>query len=219
MTTINELILQVSGDLLNDGFIRWSKEDLVVCYNSAVAALATYRPDLFTHTVTLTCVAGAKQAMPAGSLKLMEVERNTGGRKTRFIPRGVLDDLDPDWICGEGAEAAEAYCYEESNPGAFWLYPGVVEGVRVDVVLSALPAPITTDDLGSDAAIQFDAAYVTPCMDWMIFRAYLKDSDNTANSARGQLHLQAFAQFLGVKIKTDSTIQSIKNQKYQANQG
>ena len=218
MQTIQELLNTVSRELTDEGPLRrWTQDDLVKYYNSAVAALATYRPDIFATTKTVTCVAGTRQTLPTGARRLIEVERNTNGRKLRFCELGVLDDMEPDWMCSTGSTEAEAYAYDESNPTVFWLYPGVADGVQVDVVASVTPEPVTVSQITQP--LPFDAAFFTPCMDWIIYRAYMRDADDTANSARGQLHLQAFAQYLGIKLEADRALSQRRQQKFQTNQG
>lgn len=217
--TISELLDRISIELTDVGRVSWSVGDLVSYYNSAIAAIANYRPDLFAVTRAISCQAGTRQALPAGAITLLEVERNTGGRRTRYFDRGDLDDLDPDWMMGEGATEAEAYLYESSNPKVFWLYPGVQAGASVDVVMSELPEPVTVSDVEGGAPMQVEDTYATACMDWIISRAYLRDADNTVNSARGQLHLQSFSQYLGIKIQSDGAIFSGREQKFQANKG
>lgn len=219
MTPIKDLLDRVSIELTDKMRTHWSLEDLVHYYNSAIASIANYRPDIFATTQTIDCVVGTRQALPAGAIKLIEVERNTGGRKIRYFERGQLDDQDPEWMAGTDASEAEAYLFEPTNPRTFWLYPGVVAGVKIDLVLSVLPAPVKVAQVEAGDLLQVDDTYFTPCMDWIIYRAYLRDSDETANSARGQLHLQAFAQYLGIKIETDSTLVSIRDKKFQTNQG
>ncbi|UNU87614.1 DUF6682 family protein [Aeromonas dhakensis] len=219
MALIKDLLDRVSLELTDKSRIHWSLEDLVHYYNSAISSIANYRPDIFATTQTISCVAGTRQALPVGAIKLIEVERNTGGRKIRYFERGQIDDLDPEWMTGKDASEAEAYFFEPTNPRIFWLYPGVAADVKVDLVLSVLPTPVTVAQVEAGEPLQVDDTYFTPCMDWIIYRAYLRDSDETANSARGQLHLQAFAQYLGIKIETDSTLISIRDKKFQSNQG
>ncbi|MGL4824319.1 MAG: DUF6682 family protein, partial [Plesiomonas shigelloides] len=85
--------------------------------------------------------------------------------------------------------------------------------------LSALPAPVDVAQVESGVALQVDDTFLTPCMDWIIYRAYLRDSDDTANSARGQLHLQAFAQYLGIKLQMERAVIAVRDDKFQTNQG
>ena len=80
MSTIKALLERISIELTDKARTSWSAADLVSYYNSAIAAIANYRPDVFAQTQEFTCVAGTRQAMPAGAVKLIEVERNTGGR-------------------------------------------------------------------------------------------------------------------------------------------
>lgn len=219
MSTIKSLLERVSIELTDKERVSWPLDALLSYYNSAIAAIANYRPDIFAQTLTFICVAGTRQPIPAGAIKLIEVERNTGGRKLRFFERGVLDDLDPEWMMGAGASEAEAYLYEPTNPRTFWLYPGVAAGMKIDLVLSFLPPPVTLTELDAGKPLQVDDSFLTPCMDWIIYRAYLRDSEQTANAARSQLHLKAFAEYLGIKIETDGTLVSIRDKKFQTNQG
>lgn len=218
MQTIQDLLATVSRELTDEGPLRrWTQDDLVKYYNSAVAALATYRPDIFATTKTVTCVAGTRQALPVGARRLIEVERNTMGRKLRYCERGVLDDMDPDWMRSTGSTEAEAYSYDETNPSVFWIYPGVAANTQVDVVASVMPEQVSVDQISQP--LPFDQAFHTPCMDWIIYRAYMRDADDTANSMRGQMHLQAFAQYLGIKIESDKALSQRRQQKFQTNQG
>ncbi|WP_421174106.1 DUF6682 family protein [Aeromonas enteropelogenes] len=219
MQTIKELLDLVSLELSDKLRLRWTLDDLVVYYNAAVAAMANYRPDIFAHTHPFRCVAGTKQALPDGAIKLIEVERNTGGRKVRFFERGVLDDLEPDWLTGQDAEEVEAYCYEATTPKAFWVYPGVVSGVQIDLTVSQLPELVTTADVEAGATLPVDATYHTPLLDWIMYRAYLRDADDTVNSSRGQSHMQSFANYLGVTLQSDKALSSVRQQRYQTNQG
>lgn len=202
MTTVLSVLNMVSRELTDESNRSWTLASLVSYYNSALAAMANYRPDLFAHTLVHTCVAGTRQTLPPGAGQLITVERNTGGGAIRFIEHAQLDEQDPEWVNGTGHQVVEAYCYDVANPGVFWLYPGVAEGVRVDVVLCVLPAAVTTMSLTAGAEVALDDAWLTPLMDWIVYRAYLRDSDDAANSARGQLHQQAFANYLGVSIET-----------------
>lgn len=218
-TTIKSILDTVSRELTDESRTVWSLADMVGYYNSAIAAIANYRPDIFAETIPLSCAAGTRQDIPAGAVKFIEVERNTGGRKIRYIERGQLDDQDPDWMASIGSSAAEAYCYQVTNPRAFWLYPGVTAGTSVDLVLSVLPEQATEASVTAGEATPIDATWHTPLMDWIIYRAYMRDADDVVNSNRGQMHLQSFAQYLGVTIETDQAIASTRSTKYQTNQG
>lgn len=88
MSTIKSLLERVSIELTDKERVSWPLDALLSYYNSAIAAIANYRPDIFAQTLTFICVAGTRQPIPAGGIKLIEVERNTGGRKIRFLSEG-----------------------------------------------------------------------------------------------------------------------------------
>ena len=218
MQTILDMLNTAARELTDEGPVkRWTQVDLLKFYNSAVSAIANYRPDIFATTQTVTCVTGAKQALPTGARRLIEVERITGGRVLRVIQRNVLDEADPDWMTGTTTNTPEAYCYDESNPSVFWLYPPVTLGLKVDIVASVTPPIVAIEQINT--ALPFDQTYQTPCLDWILYRAYMRDSEDTVNANRAQLHLQSFAQFLGIKLESDRSLSQRRLEKSQANKG
>ncbi|MCH7373788.1 hypothetical protein MM182_00060 [Aeromonas sp. MR19] len=209
---VSEMLNRASIELTDTQRISWGLDDLLSYYNSAISAIASARPDIFIKTQLFACAAGTRQTAPAGTIKLIDVERNTlTGKTIRYVSRADLESLIPSWASSTGGVETELYVHEPTNITAFWLYPGVQAGVNVDLVLSILPATVTKATVESGVNVQVDDRYITPCLDWIMYRAFMRDSEVTANASRGQLHLQSFKQALSVSTETDATMLAMRD--------
>ncbi|MGL6006974.1 phage adaptor protein [Aeromonas sobria] len=215
---VSEILNRASTELTDTPRISWGLEDLISYYNSAISAIASARPDIFIKTQPFACAAGTRQTAPAGTIKLIDIERNTlNGKSIRYVSRADLESLIPSWASSTGGEEAELYIHEPTNISAFWLYPGVKAGMSVELVLSILPTPVTRAEVESGVSVQVDDRYITPCLDWIIYRAFMRDSEVTANASRGQLHLQSFSQALSVSTETDATMLAMRDSQASTN--
>lgn len=209
---ISELLDRASIELTDTQRISWGLTDLIAYYNSAISAIASARPDIFIKTQAFACAAGTSQSTPTGAIKLIDVERNTlTGLPISHVSRATIESADPDWTASTGKERAVHYIHEPTNAKTFWLYPGVKAGMSVDLVLSILPTPATKAMVDAGEAVQVDDQYVTPCLDWILYRAFMRDADITANANRGQLHLQSFTQAISTTAETDSAMMAIRD--------
>lgn len=208
LITSNE-ILNRCNKLLNDnGFIRWTKAELLDYLNDAQRAIVLRRPDAYTtDDDTFACVAGTKQTLPADALRLIDIPRNGTGRaiKGPYV-RGVLDDNYPTWYAGNTATEAELFIYDERNPKTFYLYPGVVNATVLTVVYSTAPAAITMVQNDADQVISLDDIFVNALIEWVLYRCYMKDAEYASNSNNSQMHLSAFKAQLGEKSQADGAM-------------
>lgn len=208
---VSELLNRASIELTDTQRIYWGLDDLLSYYNSAISAIASARPDIFIKTQPFACAAGTRQTAPAGTIKLIDVERNSlTGKTIRYVSRADLESLIPSWASSAGGTEAELYIHEPTNITTFWLYPGVKAGTSVDLVLSILPTPVTKSEVGSGASTQIDDRYITPCLDWIMYRAFMRDSEVTANASRGQIHFQSFTHAMSVSTETDTTMLAMR---------
>ena len=202
---VSDMLNRASIELTDTQRIGWGLEDLISYYNSAISAIASARPDIFIKTQSFACAAGTRQTAPAGTIKLIDIERNTlTGKSIRYVSRADLESLIPSWASSTGGEEAELYIHEPTNITAFWL-------------LSILPTPATRAMVESGAQVEVDDRYITPCLDWIMYRAFMRDSEVTANASRGQLHLQSFTQALSVSTETDATMIAMRDNQASTN--
>lgn len=193
--------------------IRWPVAELVRYLNDGQREVALYRPDSLVTSATLTCVAGTKQALPAGASKLIEVVRNATGAKkaVRLANREILDAQIPGWHNAAGVAELLHYMYDPRDPKVFYVYPPATTSAQLDVVYSAYPADVAEP---GDAAlysavtgnIGIPDIYANALQDYILYRAYTKDSEYAGNTARAQAHYAAFANALGVEIKATVSV-------------
>ena len=211
-------ILDRANILLNDpGFIRWPKQELLNYYNDAAKAIVLVRPDAHTKHVDFSCAAGTKQSLPSDALRLIDVVRNFNGSVIRYVPRKALDDSYPEWHTSATATKVSAFTYDERDPKIFFLYPGPAAAVKVDVVYSVAPQSKTlaeVEDTSTPAIADLDDIYINPLIDFIMYRAFLKDSEYAANANRSQGHYQAFLQQLGDKTTVDSNQEQRKAEQF-----
>lgn len=208
IVTSNE-ILQRVNKLLNDtGYVRWPKDELLNYLNDAQRAIVLRRPDSFCADIDdFACVAGTKQSLPADALRLIDVPRNASGRAIKGpYDRSVLDDNYPEWYAGNTADVAELFIYDERNPKTFYVYPGVVDATELTVVYSKAPQAITMEDSESNTVIALDDIYVNAIIEWVLYRAYMKDAEYAADPNKSQMHMNAFRSQLGEKGQADSAM-------------
>lgn len=194
------------------GFVRWTKVELLGWLNDACKEVVVHRPDASTVYAPFPCEAGTRQSLPSAALRLIDIPRNTSGGPVTQVDRAVLDEQLPTWhtLPAVPASAVEHFCYDSRDPATFWVYPRVEASTSIDIVYSSVPADITSaeTDLSDipDETLNVSDAYANAVLDYMLYRAYSKDTAYAGNMSRAQMHLQGFATTLGIKIRTDAAI-------------
>ena len=181
-------ILARIKDILQDTTsVRWPEAELLRYINDAQREIVNYRPESSATTANIQLVAGTKQSLPSGGLRLIKVTRNmsdtsggaTGKRAIRIVNVDLLNTQEPDWndptVSGDAAHGTTVkhYIFDEDDPKNFYVYPGVSGNAYVEIVYSDSPT-----DLGNTSAvISVDDIYANAIMDYVLFRAYQKDSE------------------------------------------
>ena len=188
--------------------IRWPVPELVRYLNDGQREVVMYRPDSMVTNATITCVAGSKQALPTNGAKLIEVVRNGAGsrRAVRMVNREILDAQTPNWHNLTGVNEVLHFMYDPRDPRVFYVYPPATTSAQLDIVYAAYPADITEPADGSlytavTGNISLPDIYGNVLQDYILYRAYSKDSEYAGNGNRSQAHYAAFANALGIEIK------------------
>lgn len=205
-------------DILQDSTsVRWPVDELVRYLNDGQREIALYRPDALVTNDTITLVAGSKQSLPVEASKLIEVVRNnsTGAqpsvRSVRLVNREILDAQTPGWHDLTGQEEILHYMYDVRDPTVFYVYPPAVGATaRLDVVYSVYPTDIVEPGAGAlytdvTGTLSVPDIYGNVIQDYILYKAYMKDSEYAGNAQRAQAHYAAFANALGLEIQ--ATIQ------------
>lgn len=189
--------------------IRWPVNELVRYLNDGQREIVLHRPDAMRTNAAVTLVAGSRQTLPSGGTKLIEVVRNSGGgkRSVRQVNREILDAQSPGWHNLTGVTEVLHFTYDPRDPTTFYVYPPAASsGASVDLVYAAMPTDITEPADGAlytavSGNVSVPDIYGNVIQDYILYRAYTKDSTYAGNAARAQAHYTMFANALGIEIK------------------
>ena len=210
-TTKVATLIDTAGIILQDtSQVRFPQAELMTFLNDAQREIVLHRPDAKTVNGTMTCVAGSKQSIPSTGLRLIDVVRNDGGRAITQIDRKILDETLPDWhnTTADATKKVEHFVYDPADPKNFYVYPNATTSMDIEVIYSTAPADIT---YSSTAVITLDDIYANAILDYMLYRAYQKDSEYAGNAERSMMHYQSFANALGIKSRADAAIDPMPN--------
>ena len=214
-----DLIVRAQTLLQDEDSVRWTVAELQYWLNDAYKETIGLRPDANTQTAEYTCVAGPRQVLTGSfpnAIRLVEVVRNlaTTSNKTsvRLTDRKSLDTQRRSWYADTATASVELYMFDPRTPKEFLVYPPATTAARLEVIYSVLPAEHTLSDAqlinpATAETIRIDDIFATALYDYMLYRAYSKDSEQTAMMQRAVAHYQAFQNALGTKQQVDAASQ------------
>lgn len=203
------IIRRVAETLQDTTSIRWPINELVRYLNDGQREIVLHRPDSMVTNAAQPLAAGSKQSIPANGAKLIEVVRNSGGAKRaiRVCEREILDAQAPGWHGLTGVTEVLHFMYDPRDPKVFYVYPpAAASGASVDLVYAALPTDVTEPADGAvytsvTGNISVPDIYGNALQDFILYRAYTKDSEYAGNAQRAVNHYTAFANALGVELR------------------
>lgn len=208
--TAQSIIRRCVDTLQDPTSIRWPVADLVRYLNDGQREVVIHRPDATVTYGTKTLTSGTRQTIPTDGMKLIEVLRNTAGTKraVRLCSREVLDAQVPGWHGLTGVTEILHFMFDPRDPKVFHVYPpAAAANASVEVSYGAYPVNVSENiaDGSTWSAVTGDIGlpdqYANPLCDYVLYRAYSKDSEYAGNSARAIAHYTAFANALGLEIK------------------
>ena len=208
--TAQSIVHRVVDILQDTTSVRWPVSELVRYLNDGQREVVLYRPDATIKSATVTCVAGAKQTLPTDGAKLIDVIRNSASAGTnkavRMVAREVLDAQIPNWYGLTGELDVVHFTYDPRDPKTFFVYPPALTTTRVDITYSAFPTDVSEPAAGStydDVSGNLDLPdiYGNVVTDYILYRAYSKDSEYAGNAQRAQAHYGAFANALNIEVQ------------------
>ncbi len=189
---------------------RWSQQTLLDYLNDAQREIVLYRPDANPVNASFTLAANSsKQTLPTAALRLMKVYKNLNPNKSSIaaIDRAVLDDKIENWYEAT-ATAVEYYVYDGIDPKIFYVYPHTTASdATIELVYSSLPSEITIGNFNTaTTVIGLDDIYANTILDYMLYRAYHKDTEFAGDMQKAGSFLATFQNSLGVKNQVDASV-------------
>jgi hypothetical protein len=217
---VRDVLLRSQKLIQDETGIRWPLPELACWFNDGTREVAIHKPSASARSVLLPLVRGTRQTIPAGALMLLRVIRNLkdgsidearlGGRSVRIVNRDVLDTQHPSWHDADVASFAKQvkhFVFDESDPTAFYVYPGNDGQGQVEALVSHSPTPVaTTGETLDDYAVDLPLpdVYANAVLDYVLYRAYSKDASFAENMERANAHYNAFATSIGLKRQNEN---------------
>lgn len=202
MAKVSSLTTRAGKILKDANHVRWTDAELLLWYNDAVRDTVQFDTAANSKHVTQILAAGARQSIPADAVALLDVAGNINadgshGSQIFMCDRKALDAFMPKWQAGSQKTSVQNAMYDPGDRKTYYVYPPVAAGTKIEIVHSFIPSEAT--NAASDD-IALDPQYFTPLLDYMLWRAFSKDSENPASKARADSHSSAFQSALAAIV-------------------
>jgi hypothetical protein len=200
-------VIDAAHALLADINTYWQDIYLLSWLNSGLKEVAIYKPNAHVITASVQCQPGTKQVLPAGGLMPIDISRNMGvngtapGKVITPLSRQSLDSSNPDWHTTAPSAVAKHFVYDPRYPKMYYVYPPQpATGMGyIELTYGATPESLT--DLSG--TIWLDSIFENILVDYIVYRAYGRDSTDPASAAASKSHYDAFTTALGVRVQTE----------------
>lgn len=201
------LISRIQDTLQDSTGVRWPEAELLRYINDAQREIVNFKPEAKATHANVTLSTGTEQSLPSGGIRLIKVVRNmasaasdaAAGKVIRIVDLDILNTQDPDWhdpnVTGDSAHGTvvKHYAFDPDDPKKYYVYPGVSGSAYAEVVYSASP----TDLSATSDTIDIDDIYGNAIVDFVLYRAYLKDAEYAGNAQRASTHYSLFTNSIG----------------------
>ena len=194
MATVQSILDKAELLLIDETNIHWSETELLGWLNDAYKVIVKNVPQSSVKRISYTGLTANKpdQALPSDAIVLLGMHYNTAsGKEVSLISNEALDSSIPSWYTQAGTGDIKHYVYSSLNPKLVWLYPNPTVNTSVEISYSFVPE--SADTSGN---CLLDDTYITSIIDYILYRAYLKDSQSGGDSSRATVAYQAFLQTL-----------------------
>lgn len=223
MPTIKTVVREVSSSLLDQKpgkeYSRWKVQELLSYLRDALASLSSYRPDAFSSTEAVTLQPGRMQRLPEGAVSLSSIDSNVDGSESpvtianhtlarAFNPRACGESSNSKDCAGNPQYRVRSYTYDPKAPTVFYISPPVPSSGAYSVQATVIRNPPDIDSTNWNDDIGVDLKYVPILKDYMLGRAYGKETESVTSMRLASTHMAAFYQALGVNYKQESRFHS-----------
>jgi len=189
-------VIERARIILQDaGSDYWEQTELPKWLTDGRKEAYNLRPDLYQKTEVVTLDEGYAQELPNGSRKLFEVIRNASHpdkRRITLVDDDTLSRHRPKWRSEDPADEIIHYLYTEARAGVYEVYPPANDDpVTIEICYAKIPEDIAT--YNSDTQLKEEGEYAQALVDYILYRAFLKESDTVPVSfQRAAQHYAAF---------------------------
>lgn len=195
MTTASEIITRAARIIHDEKFSRWSKAEMLDWASEAQIVVAR-NPGVYNRTVVIDLDKGSRQHLPDDGWSLITVTSNLDGgvpvSAVKITTRELLDAFCPMWHRMPTQQLVENYIYDNRRPTEFSVYPPNDGTGHIEVVYMAIPARFTSDE----DELVVDDTYIPALVNYIVYRAYCKESEYAPGIQNAQAYFSAYQQEL-----------------------
>lgn len=191
--------------LFDDTHVAHPEAELLDWLNDGQRVAVIHKPDANSVVQTVQLQEGTEQVIPTDADRFIRLIRNMGAdglTPGRIIRQGDWEDMDhnnPSWHTDTADGEVRHYFYDARFPQSFFVWPPQPDPAHhVQGAFSMATADV--DD--PDNPITISDLYADALLNWMLFRAYSKDSKRR-DPAKAASYYNLFATQLGIKERME----------------
>lgn len=208
--TIKHVSMQLSDQRQNHEYVRWKVNDLHDYLNQGLMEIGAYRPDAFANTYEIDLVPGRVQQAPNGDA--VQSISDSDGRMVHKSDAPLLKAFSAYFDAGDALRLCDgqivyklrSFASDETDPTLFYVSPPVPRGIKAKAKIQVNSRAPQYKGGDWDTPIAIQEKYYNNLIDFMLARAYAKDTESQVSAAKSQRLLQLFYQSMGAKYKIDS---------------
>ncbi len=203
-----ELFVSVAFELLDSAHVRWTEPELADYLTGGIAQMAALKPTLFTVFQPIRLGPGVVQSVPGGVSELIDIlyNLNSDGTQGKSITLGSFTAAralgrSSCSLTDSGNYEVRSATIHPDNDTYFYVDPPVPNVPPFPAIWALLRLAPTVVTSAADAIVMANTTaetYREALKDWMLYRAFAKDSESSESFQKSQAHYKAFMQFLGV---------------------
>ena len=204
--TVKHILDMVEDHVQDEDNDLWDIQDLLNWHNIGTRTIVSLDPKANSVIEAVKLVSGVKQVIPAGGIALVGVYRNMGsdgetsGRAITLTSVPSLSAFYPSWSTETATEAIYNFMPDPNNPTTYYNYPPSDGNGYVEIEYAKVPTIIVYDDDGDweSAQVGIKEGYIDQLMNYILYRAYGKDTDIPGNEAKSKVYYALFLQGMGI---------------------
>jgi len=217
--TVQDVIDSARTTLMDPLGVRWTDAELISYLNGAALQAVLLKPDCNPSTVPFTCVAGVEQNFSQiggvggpqvaalldvvscmGSVEVEPEQFEDRHYPVTYIKRNVLDMERQGWRDDTQRPMITYYMYKPKQRDIFYVYPPAVVDTEIEIVVSLTPTLVSV--VGDNIALQ--DIYFPSLVNYVLWKAFSKDSDFSGNMNLASGYYGAFVQGLTGKLAAEN---------------
>ena len=225
-------LFRAAGFELNDlepgnEHVRWTVEELAIFLTDGIAMMSALKPTLFTVFTPIRLGPGAVQSVPGAYTELLDVlyNLNSDGSQGEPVTQGSFSAARalgrPSCTATRSGEyEVRSYTVHPENDTYFYVDPPVPNISPFPAVWSLVRLAPNVITAPTDAVVMANTTpetYRAALLDWILYRAWAKDTESSESFQKSQAHYKAFMSFLGVPPRDKDAVPVATNKQGTAN--